>query len=202
MFRKILICTVLLVTVGACSSSKPSYSGFLGDYRVYDALQPSENSEIYSFETSPTPLKNYDSFIIPPVKIYLNQEARSKDIDPVVLRKLADRFHDEMVEALEGDYKIALVPGEKTAIIRLAITDVDETASVINIIPGIGVGGSTVEAELVDSWTGRTKAAVLTRMQGRKYQYFKGYSSMGHAKGSLSKWVSMFRSRLDELHGK
>jgi hypothetical protein len=67
-----------------------------------------------------------------------------------------------------------------------------------NII-GIGLGGASMEAEVVDSLTGEQIGAVIESQKGKRLS-LKGLSKWGDAKAVMNGWAKRFKERLDEAH--
>jgi hypothetical protein len=113
-------------------------------------------------------------------------------------------MHTALVNAIEDKYEIVYRPGPDVARARLAITDLKKTRIIQNILPigkvaGTGLGGATLEAELVDSQTGEQIGAIVESQIGERLS-LDGYSTWGDAKGIMDRWAKRFRTRLDEAH--
>jgi hypothetical protein len=85
---------------------------------------------------------------------------------------------------------------------RLAITDLDKSSPVLNAIPqtklvGTGLGGASMEGELLDSVTGEQIAAVVQSQVGKRLS-LEGLSKWGDAKAVIDDWAETFVERLDE----
>ncbi len=201
------IILALLLLTGCTTRSKESYSGFLGDDAVYARLEPAPEMEgVKVYRKIPKPLAEYDAFILPPVKVYLNSEGRKRKVSDEELNELGQFFHNSVYEALRDRYRITNIPGPGVAILRLAITDADPNTSALDLspgalIPGGGLGGASVEAELVDSVTGEQIAVALASSEGKRYEFIAGMSRWGHTQALLSEWAEMIRKRVDEDHG-
>ncbi len=86
--------------------------------------------------------------------------------------------------------------------IRVAITQISETIPLLNIHPGMkltgaGLGGASMEAEAVDSKTGKRVAAVMETESGNRLSIAAGFSQFGHAKQVMDGWIERFVKRLD-----
>ena len=195
------------VVLTGCAAKKSTSSGFLGDSSVYRRLSPHPTlAGVKVSRTSNAPLRDYDSFIIPPVKIYLSEQGQSRDISRSELSELAQFFRNEVHGSLKDRYRITKTSGPRTAILRLAITDADPNIALMNVHPGSlltggGLGGASAEFELVDSVTGQPVVRATASSKGKRYKYASGLSKWGHTKGVLSDWASIIRKRVDEDHG-
>ncbi len=205
---RLLLIILLLVSFEGCAAKNQSpYSGFLGDQAFYSKLSKHPELEgVKVFRKNEHPLAEYDSFILPPVKIYLSEVGRSRDVTPEELNELAQFFRNSVYEALRDRYRITNVPGPGVAILRLAITDADPNLALMNVHPGSlliggGLGGASVEAELVDSTSGEQVAAAIASSKGKRYEYTSGLTRWGHTHALLSDWAKVIRKRVDEDHG-
>src|ERR1019366_3784987 len=100
-------------------------SGFLGD--LYPKLQPDPTNGdwlIYFHEADI--LRQSDTFLIEPVKIYFVPGVQKKDINEADQTKLAEYFTKAIHDQLEaGHYHVVTEPGPGVKILRFAITNVE-----------------------------------------------------------------------------
>ncbi len=68
-------------------------------------------------------------------------------------------------------------------------------------LSGVGLGGASMEAEAIDSVSGRRVFAVVDTRQGSRFALTAGLSELGHAKQVITHWVERFVKRVDEAHG-
>jgi hypothetical protein len=76
----------------------------------------------------------------------------------------------------------------------------------MNILPqtkliGSGLGGATLEVEMVDSETGEQIGALVESQLGKRLS-LEGVSTWGDAKGVMDRWANRLRQRIDEAHGR
>lgn len=213
-------------TAQAQDSSKPQesesreVSGFLGDY---SALHPDpKNGDLLVYEKSKDTLKNYRTFIIDPVTVYLLPGAEDRGIDPDDLDRLARYFTDAITDQLLGSgYEVATDPGPGVAELRIAITNLEPTggkknaavkaattAASVATVPGVSllvprfsVGKVGIEGEIIDSVSGERLVAFVTGKGGRRwFSGLKAYKKWGDIEAAFRSWAKEFRKRLDELH--
>lgn len=208
MFRSnVLVLLVSLLFVGACASTKNTPSGFLGERGVYSLMrEDSELSDVMVYKAIPYPLASYDRYIVPPVTIYLNAEGKKRKIKDEDLRELAEMFRQDVIKALGARYQASNTPNERTAVLKLAITDTDPNIPLMNLHPGSliiggGLGGGSMEADLIDSVTGRRIASVMASSKGKRYSYGSGLSKWGHTKGVFEDWAKEIGERIEKAHG-
>jgi len=201
--RMIVICAVLAVVMaGGCGAPKQKTTGFLSDY---SKLQRETDTSLKYVDEKAAP--SYTAFIVDPVQARIYPGAKSEGkLTPDQLKDLTNYFHTKIVEAVEGaGLKVAYQPGSGVARIRVALTDIAKTDA-INMLPqasllGAGVGGASMEAEFLDSVTGRQIAAVVQSQQGSRVP-FSNLGDWTAAKGVIDAWTKRFQNRLLEIHGK
>lgn len=179
--------------VGACLAAcgcggleKPPTVGFLSDY---SHLRPEIESRSRYWPLD-NRLAQYSQFIVDPVPVYLDDDTLAKLDRDTNLAELSQYMHDAMVKALEPYYPVAgVTPGPGTGRIRMALTHLKKGGPVA---PG-AVG---IEAELVDSRTGKQVVAL------REIQKGKGSSlpEWDDAKDIMDDWARRFSAALQEQH--
>jgi hypothetical protein len=176
--------------VGACLAAggcggpqKPETVGFLSDY---SHLRPETKSRSRYWPPD-NRLDQYSQFIVDPVPVYLDDKTLAK-LDPDTnLAELSRYMHDAMVRALEPYYRVAgATPGPATGRIRMALTYLKKGGP-------FGAGAAAIEAELVDSQTGRQVLAL------REIQKGKGTSQpeWSDAREIMDDWARRFAGALE-----
>lgn len=182
-----------------CKSSPPPTTGFLGDY---SRLEPFEDGLRYVDEER---LGGYSAFMIDPVILYFHDEQKEAGMSAADRRDLAAYMQNAVTKALSDKYGITYQAGPGVARIRLALTDIEMSQPVLNIIPttkltGIGLGGVSAEFELLDSESGEQIAAAVLSQKGSRLS-LSGLSRTGDAEAIMDDWAQRLRSRLDEARG-
>ncbi len=186
-----------------CTAQRAERTGFLSDYSKLEA-----QSDVSARYRAPgNLLGNYSKFIIDPVEIHWHARAKAataklKEED---LRDLKNYMHEALLEAIKDRYEVVYRPGEGVARLRAALTDLKKSDIVQNVLPigkaiGGGLGGASLEAELLDSQTGEQIGALVESQLGERLS-LDGYSEWGDAKAIMDRWAKRFRERLDEAHG-
>jgi hypothetical protein len=88
----------------------------------------------------------------------------------------------------------------------VALTDIKKSKIAQNILPqtkliGTGLGGASMEAEVLDSQTKVQLAAIVQSQLGNSLS-LDGLSTWGDAKAVMEDWAVQFRERLDQIHGR
>ena len=160
-----------VVTFLAGCAATVSQSGFLRDYSqlkpvavVDGAMSAGDRGAIF---------RNYDRFIIDPVIVHFAPDAKGTAINPKEISELVEYFDSRARKAFADKNILAARPGPRVARIRVAMTDIKEAIPVLNIHPatklsGLGLGGATMEAEVLDSLTNRRIFAILDTQKGTR----------------------------------
>ena len=175
-------------------------SGFLSDY----SRLTEDGGDLRYMNTKAA--AKYSKLIIDPVQVYLYDSSKKKDIGAVTLRRLANTMQNALITQLQGNYQIVSQPGPGIARLRVAVTDIKKNTVVLNVIPqtrmtGIGMGGASMEAELVDSQTKQQLAAVI-QTDKQSPLSLEGLNDWGSAEAVKEKWAKDLKKRLDKAHGK
>ncbi|MCP3942542.1 MAG: DUF3313 domain-containing protein [Desulfobacteraceae bacterium] len=165
-------------------------------------------------------LKKYTKFIIEPVTIYISPDikANTEEIDPELINKITIYFKNALVKVIKNRFEIVDKPGHDVARIRCAITGVQlkrKDLKAYNLIPisliitaageATGIRDSltvlNMEAELLDSITGRRMAAVVQRrsqeVDVKNPEELKGQDVYP----LLDFWAEKVEWRLEQIHG-
>ena len=216
------------VTAGAQETTKQqdklynAESGFLGD--SYSKLQPDPgNGDWLTYFKAADVLKNSDTFLLEPVKVYLVPEAEQREIDPAQLDKLSEYFTKAISDDLTaGHYKLVTEPGPGVMKLRFAITNVQSNGNKKNMVatgaadvalygttppgttllmPRLTVGRVSIEGEMVDSQSDEVQMAFMTSKSGRRFfSGLKAYQKWGDIDAAFKGWAKNFRKRLDKAH--
>ncbi len=194
----IVVTMGLMVTVLGCQPKSAQKTGFLSDY---SRLRVASKTSLRYVDTRA--LGGYSSFIVDPVEGRLYGESRGK-ISSADLKDLTNYMHSAIVTELSKNYTIAYRPGPRVARIRVAITDLKKSTPALNVLPqtkmtGLGLGGASMEAEMIDSQTGRQIGAVVESQSGSRLS-MAGISSWGDAKAVMDNWAKKLKKRLDDAH--
>ena len=160
----------MAVILCGCGPERTPQTGFLSDYSKLEAISVSSSS--------------------------------MKDISQEDLTDLKNYMHSAVVDAVKDRYEIVYRPGPGVARVRIALTDLKQSRTAQNIMPltklaGTGLGGASLEAELLDSQTHKQIGAIVESQLGSRLS-LAGISTWGDAKSVMDEWAKRFRQRLDE----
>lgn len=173
-------CLAALVSVAA---DRAEFSGFLGDYSQLESITDRYVDYVYSVPDFRTRMAQYRTFIVPLPEIYIAADSEYKTIDRADRNVLADAFRESFLQQLTGKYVTVTRPGPETAMIRIALTDVDfETIKdpVREVEPSpygdseklalresladkLRLTGLSIELEMADSLSGERLVAIVHR---------------------------------------
>ena len=187
---------IVIMTCG-CTAHRAQKTGFLSDY---SKLKP-QSDVSYRYRAPGNPLKNYSKFIIEPVVVHLHVDSKSK-ISKQDLIDLKNYMHSALINAIKDRYEVVYRPGPGVARLRSAVTDLKKAKILMNIHPaskliGSGLGGASLEAELLDSQSGEQIGALMESQLGERLS-LAGLTEWGDAKAVMDDWAKRFRQRLDE----
>jgi hypothetical protein len=196
------VLAIMIVTMQfGCSAQKAGRTGFLSDY----SKLKSHSDVSFRYVPSEASLRQYSKFIIDPVVIHLHSGSKAKGkISPQDQADIKNYMHAAIVKAISSKYDIAYRPGPGVARVKIALTDLKKSKIAQNLMPmtkmvGTGLGGASLEAEVVDSQAGKQIAALVESQLGNRLS-LDGVSEWGDAKAIMDGWAKRFRDRLDEAH--
>ena len=192
LFVSVSFCALAVLTIlVGCESPPPemTVTGFLSDY---SGLKPISDTS-YRYVNPKYDLGNYSKFIVDPVKIIFNEQAKAKVKSWDDLEKLRAYMRRAFIDALEPRYHaVATRPGPGVAKIRIALTNVERSAP-------FKLGSVSMEVELLDTQTSEQIAALIESQE--KGVPFYGYEPWSGAKAVMDDWAQRFYNRLEEAHG-
>ncbi len=196
---------LMLIQFG-CGPNAVVKTGFLTDY---SRLRKESSSALRHINKEA--LARYSNFIVDPVEVHFHRG--SKAVEHRTKGKLTQRqvsdltnyLHARIIKAVEGSgNRVVYRPASGVARIRVAITDIDRSTAA-SLLPqakliGAGIGGASMEAEIVDSVTGEQIGAVVESKMGSRMP-FANLGEWDAAKQVMDDWAKRFKKRLDEAHG-
>ena len=187
-----------------CGSNGVTKTGFLSDYSQLNAVSSTTLRTIDN-----RALAQYSKFIVDPVEIHFHHG--SKAIEERTDGKLTEQnitdvtnyMHNELVKAVtRSGNRVTHQPGAGVARIRVAITDLKKS-DLTSVVPmaklaGVGIGGASMEAEIVDSLTGEQIGAVVESRTGTRIP-FVNLGNWDAAKQVTGDWAKRLQKRLEEV---
>lgn len=218
----IMICAVACM-LGACAtyqSRDVTHTTFLGDYSMLK--EGGEGRALLLYVDPQADLKAYHAVMMDPVRLYASgkhemDKLTSKD-QQIILNYADAAIRDQ----LSKDYTLVDAPGPGVMHLRVAITEAEDanvTMDTISTVVPIGLafsglvalgsgewaftGSAGVEAEMLDSVSGRRIFAAVDRRTGAKVTG-KGdkFDDWRTVKNAIDYWASKMRGRLAEARAK
>ncbi len=220
-FRFILVLTLIFTSsnIYAADSDEMQRSGFLS---TYDGLEKAKEYMVeWAYINEKVDFKSYDKIILDYVVFFVKEDAEYKGLQIDEMQQLAEAFHKAIIKALSDKYQFVSEPGPGVVRIRLALTNVQPIKPTLNfltsIVPvgvalnvvkvgatgtSIGVGKTSMEAEIFDTQSKMRLAAAIDEDVGSKYSGYKGDTKWSHAEGTFEAWAKDLRKFLNKLSGR
>jgi hypothetical protein len=197
----IVAATVIVFQAGCDSGGGTRKTGFLSDY----SRLRTESSSTMRYLNQQA-LSRYSSFIVDPVEVYFHsgskavEEKTKGELSQQQIDDTRNYMHAKIEEAVRNAGKqLAYRPAPGVARIRTAITDIDKStaASLMPVakVAGAGIGGASMEAEIVDSKTGEQVAALVESRKGSRMP-LADLGKWDAAKSVIDAWARRLQSRL------
>ena len=220
-FRMILVLAIVFTSsiIWTANSEEMPQSGFLTTYE--GIKQTDEYMVEWLFFDEKANFNSYDKIILDYVQFFVKEDSEYKGLQANEMQELAEAFHQSFIKALSDKYQFVSEPGPGVMRIRLALTNVEPiklgrnflTAVVpvgmaINLVKvgatgeSIGVGRTSMEAEIFDTQTKIRLVAAIDTDVGRKYTGYKGDTKWAHAEGTFEAWAKDLRKLLNILSGR
>ena len=187
--------TLVALFAAGCAST-PEPTGFLSDYSRLEKTGQARMGYV-----SPQ-LADYDAFMIDPIEYRINRDK------PVLTdeqkAEIANYFRTTFEQTLrEKNYKIVTTSGPRVARLRAAFTDIQKSKWYLNLyygtkLAGAGTGGASIEAEVIDSVTGKQLGGVIAAGKGNQFE-LDHFKALDDVEDVIDKWAKILANRLDEL---
>lgn len=180
----------------ACGGPKLTQTGFLSNYNNLDKISDKRMEYLAS------DLPGYSAVIVEPIRIAI--DADDIPLSDEQQQDIVAYFHEKLTEMLEEkQFHIVDQPGDHIARVRLAITDIHKSTWWLNLHPGskltgAGLGGASMEGEIVDSVTGAQLAAIIQKGKGNQFE-LDTFSGTDDIKDVINRWVANAGDRIDEM---
>jgi hypothetical protein len=201
---------LMIVTIGlilmqfGCSESAVVKTGFLTDYSRLQSVSSTSLRHI-----NKGALAQYSNFIVDPVEVHFHRGAKAIEhrtegkLTQRQVKDLTNYLHARIIKAVEDSgNKVVYRPAAGVARLRVALTDIDKSTAA-SLLPqakliGAGIGGASMEAEVVDSMTGEHIGAVVESKMGTR-MHFANFGDWDAAKKLMDDWAKRLQKRLDEV---
>ncbi|MHC4587167.1 MAG: DUF3313 domain-containing protein [Planctomycetota bacterium] len=198
---------LMIVSIGimavmcGCDGGGSVKTGFLTDY---SQLRKESNTTLRNINKRA--LARYSNFIVDPVEVHFHRGSKAVEhrtegkLTKRQMTDLTNYMHARIVKAVQqSGNRIAYQPAAGVARIRVALTDIDRSTAA-SLMPtaklvGAGIGGASMEAEIIDSMTGEQVGAVVESKKGSKMP-FANLGEWDAAKQVMDDWAKRLQERL------
>jgi hypothetical protein len=195
--RVLMVVAVGLILIqSGCGSKSAARVGFLSDY----SRLRTESSTSLGYINQQA-LARYSSFVVDRVDAHFHSGSKSQGkLTMQQINDLTSYMHANIVVAVKNSgNKVVYQPAPGAARIRVALTDIEKT-NAVNILPqasliGAGLGGVSMEAEIIDSMTGEQIGAVVESQKGSRIP-FSNLGEWTTAKKIMDDWGKRLQQRL------
>lgn len=210
----------------ACAATKQARTverlGFLKD--LYPKMIEGDESAgesllIYkSPRVAQIPPNTYKKFMLDPVLIFRGPQSKMNGISQHQAQVLADTFYALIYQEVSKDYEMADKPGPDTLRAQVAITHLEESWPMLDVVSSIPApmnflaagsalktvatgkpaftGEAVIEAKVTDSQTGDVLRAAVDRRVGKKKLDAESFNSWSDVYESLRYWAENGRYQL------
>jgi hypothetical protein len=186
------------VLASGCASNQLTQSGHLADYRK---LKSSGDPAVQLYVSDRFDERSYGrvEFEAPTIR---GKTQRLDELTPDVRQSLLDHLSQTLKE------RVAVLPrhqGNRSVLIRAAITDVDLPNRLLNVlttfaIGPVSTGGATLEISATDTQTNEevlamvcSEKASIASLSG----FTNAYTALGHAKAAINDCLSKFEKSFE-----
>ncbi len=221
LYRITMVMTIILSSsiIYAEDTKDMQRSGFL---TTYEGLKQTDEYMVeWVYINEKADFKSYNKLMLDYVVFFVKEDAKYKGLQIDEMQQLSEAFHKSIIKELSDKYQFVSEPGPGVMRIRLALTNVQPikptlhfltsvvpVGVAINVVKvgatgtSIGVGKTSMEAEIFDTQSMMRLAAAIDEDVGSKYTGYKGDSKWAHAEGTFETWAKDLRKFLDNLSGR
>jgi hypothetical protein len=197
----LLILAACLLGPGGCAS-RPSQtrSGFLFSYedvrRINDAESGYLDKEL---------LASITALRIVETRVLVDKTPDGSVIPPEDIALIEAHIRSALEKSLAPAYTLVEEDGPGVGRLRVAVTEVKKPTVILNLHPaskltGAGLGGATVESEVIDAKSGRPAAILIESRKGDQFE-IDTLSEFDDALDAVEAWAAAWRKRLDSARG-
>jgi hypothetical protein len=197
--RSVVLILTLLFLAPGCINMHPTRSGFLTDY---SALQPIDKKDRVRVKpVACRSLDEIDSFFIEPV-VWLADDMGQPASSAKNQEKIRNSLQEALVKELSCIRPIADEPGPGTAVVRSAITGVQESKPLENLLLMSQIlgpffnGGAVAEIEVLGS-NGKQIAAESAAYKARDWEVVGYFWKPTHAETAMRRAVKQLAQDLE-----
>lgn len=200
----VLLVLGLLIMQGCASA--PTRTGFIQEDIDLQPV-PRDKSMLW-WEHPDFSWQSYTKVMLDPVQVRIEPTRVGKNVKWEEVQGLAKELHSKVAAELAPEFPVAGQPGADVLRIRAAITDIDPANPALNVVTTLAffvpmdMGSVAIEAEFIDSATGRPIAALADRKSGTPLQVASGLKRYGHVRRAFERWAKDLKAALTKNNEK
>ncbi len=192
----LLLALGLFATAGCGVPPQVPPSGFLSNY---EALKPDPEAEgLYWWANQGVDWQGYHALLIDPVQVRVSAQSRER-LELGEAADMADKLRGIVIRALAGNFPLAARPGPGVLRLRAALVHLKPVRPAVNVVSSallmvpLDVGEAAVEAQFVDSVSGRVQGELVISSQGSAAQVTKVWTRWDQVDESFAQWAMLLR---------
>lgn len=208
------------ILLSGCQSVAPVKTGFMDSYDNFRQHPYVDDARLWIKPgVSRADIAGYQQFVILPIEVWPDSNGY-QGVTPAELSAITGSFRKTLIDTLAPEYRVVDQPGEGTALIRIAITDLTRAApekGVLDYIPvrlvisagkdaALALAGkeysavkASLELEFYDSLSGKRLAAVIDKKSGDSFIQEKNEHDITHIQRLFVLWAERFKKSLDDI---
>lgn len=193
-----------LLIVQGCASA-PTRTGFIQEDIDLQPV-PRDKSMLW-WEHPDFSWQSYTKVMLDPVQVRIEPTRVGNNVKLEEVQDLAKELHSKVAAELAPEIPVEGQPDADVLRIRAAITDIDPANPVLNAVTALAffvpmdMGSVAIEAEFIDSATGRPMAAMADRKSGTPLQVLGGLKRYGHVRLAFESWAKDLKAALTKEIG-
>jgi len=185
---KLRLVFLFIITTLFAHTATAQDSGFLSDYDQLHFSSEHGNAMVFAADGAIEMMAQYDSIMIDQPELFISADSKYKGMKPDTMTTLAENLRAAITEGVQGRYDVVENPGKSTLYMRMAATELYVQKAKRGLLSYTPVGAAatavknvasdfldkntlvemTLEAEVLDSTTGKTLVAMVIQRGQRK----------------------------------
>ncbi len=201
----LIVAIAFMGLLNGCDSGGVTKTGFLSDYSQLNSVSSTSLRTI-----NKQALARYSRFMVDPVEVHFHHGAKAIEartdgkLTEGHIIDLTNYMHARLDKAVTNSgNRVVYQPGAGVARIRVAITDIQKSDMIslmptTKVVTGAGIGGASMEAEIVDSMTGEQIGAIVESQTGSRVP-LANLGDWDAARQVVGDWAKKLQKRLEEV---
>ncbi len=222
-----IVLVMVVVWSTGCAQTEQPYSvepsGFMGN--LYPLMREGKEDEALLVYRNPNfdkaKFRTFDKLILDPVMFWRGRESQVGGVPQTEGQQVVNDFFTLIYDELDKDYEMVAMPGPGTLRLQVAITKLEESAVVLDVVSNVPiygirtagklkelatgkppfVGEASIEAKLSDTDSGQLIGAGVDRRVGTKTLNADSFDSWADVYATLEFWAKGMRWRFCQARG-